>query len=159
MDPQKRAYLEQSTSFKTMAKISKVMDNYYVDPIAGFALPEVGDILTQFLSLPSLYFALVKLQSFPLTLAVAYNMTLDVLIGLFPVIGDVADVFFKSYSKNYRMIQGFMDDDPNVIEDVNSKAVMMGLMTLVLILAIYLLYSINQWWINGVVELFGYILG
>lgn len=158
MDPQRRAYLEQSTSYKTMAKIAKVMDEYYVDPIAGFALPEVGDIITQFLSLPSLYFAFVKLQSIPLTLAVAYNMTLDVLIGLFPVIGDLADVFFKSYGKNYRMIQAFMADDPNAIEEVNNKSVMMGLLTVILVLVVYLVYSMHQWLFDGMGNLLGWFL-
>ena len=49
---EKREKLEQDPVYAACAKISKVMDQYYLDPIIGFIAPGAGDFLGTILAIP-----------------------------------------------------------------------------------------------------------
>lgn len=154
---QKRQALETDSSYRMVKGIATVMDKYFLDPIIGFFLPAFGDILTSVMTLPYIMVALFKVRSIPLTLAIIYNMLVDMLIGLIPFwIGDILDAFNRSYVKNYRLIVGFVEDDKEVIHEVNRKAVFTGICILVFCLLIYWLTKLviylttSVWeWIQG----------
>lgn len=134
----RRMEIEMSSSYRMVQGIAKFMDKYLLDPIIGFFVPGIGDILSSVLVLPFIHVSLFKIKSVPLTLAVIYNVLIDVLIGLIPFyIGDIIDVFNRAYLKNARLITGFVEDDKEVISEVNRKAVWMGFMILVLCVLIY----------------------
>ena len=121
-------------------RIAKWMDSYYLDAVLGLLLEGVGDFLTQLLTLPYIYVSAVKIRSLPLTLAVIYNALRDLAIGLIPFyVGDVLDVFNKSYIRNFKLIAGFVDGDRSVISEVNRKAVRMGMLIVALCVLIYFL--------------------
>lgn len=121
-------------------RIAKWMDRYYLDAVLGLLLEGVGDFLTQLLTLPYIYVSAVKIRSLPLTLAVIYNALRDLAIGLIPFyVGDVLDVFNKSYIRNFKLIAGFVDGDRSVISEVNRKAVRMGVLIVALCVLIYFL--------------------
>lgn len=134
-----RKEIEASRTYKFTKRIAKWMDRYYIDPIIGLFLPAYGDAITALLNLPYLYISTFKVRSFPLTLAIIYNTLLDVLIGLIPVLGDLFDVFNKSYTKNSRLLTGFVEGDRTIIREVNRKALIIGGLCLLLGLLIYLL--------------------
>lgn len=115
------------------------MDRYYIDPIVGFFLPAYGDVVSALLNLPFLYLSMLKLRSIPLTLAIIYNMLFDILVGLIPILGDFFDVFNKSYTKNSRLLHGFIENDQKIIGEINRKAIWLGILCLILCLLIYLL--------------------
>lgn len=115
------------------------MDRYYIDPIVGFFLPAYGDVVSALLNLPFLYLSMLKLRSIPLTLAIIYNMLFDILVGLIPILGDFFDVFNKSYTKNSRLLHGFIENDQKIIGEINRKALIIGALCLLLVLLIYLL--------------------
>lgn len=154
---QKRQELETDSSYRMVKGIATVMDKFFLDPIIGFFLPAFGDILTSVMTLPYIMVALFKVRSIPLTLAIIYNMLVDMLIGLIPFwIGDILDAFNRSYVKNYRLIVGFVEDDKEVIHEVNRKAVFTGICILVFCLLIYWLTKLviylttSVWeWIQG----------
>lgn len=134
----RRMEIEMSSSYRMVQGIAKFMDKYLLDPIIGFFVPGIGDILSSVLVLPFIHVSLFKIKSVPLTLAVIYNVLIDVLIGLIPFyIGDIIDVFNRAYLKNARLITGFVEDDKEVISEVNRKATWMGFMILVLCVLIY----------------------
>lgn len=139
-----RQQLEHSTSYSLAKEMAKYMDNYYLDPVIGFVLPMgIGDFLTQTLALPYLYISAVKIGSWKLSLAVIYNMLVDVLLGAIPFfIGDVLDVFNKSYKRNFDLIEGYIDGDPVVIETVDKNAVTVLVLIIVLIVLIYALWTV-----------------
>lgn len=115
------------------------MDRYYIDPIVGFFLPAYGDVVSALLNLPFLYLSMLKLRSIPLTLAIIYNMLFDILVGLIPILGDFFDVFNKSYTKNSRLLHGFIENDQKIIGEINRKTLIIGVLCLLLVLLIYLL--------------------
>ena len=132
--------IKSSRSYRLAERIAKWMDSYYLDAVLGLLLEGVGDFLTQLLTLPYIYVSAVKIRSLPLTLAVIYNALRDLAIGLIPFyVGDVLDVFNKSYIRNFKLIAGFVDGDRSVISEVNRKAVRMGVLIVALCVLIYFL--------------------
>ena len=131
--------VETSRTYRLTKRIARWMDRYYLDPIIGFFLPAYGDVVTALLNLPYLYISILKLRSIPLTLAIIYNLLLDVCVGLIPILGDLFDVFNKSYTKNSRLLTGFVEGDRTIIREVNRKALIIGALCLLLVLFIYLL--------------------
>ncbi len=89
------------------------------------------------MTLPFLTVSLFKIKSIPLTLAILYNMLVDMMLGIIPLwIGDLLDIFSRSYVKNYRLV-GFVEGDKEVIQEVNRKAVLTAVGILVLSVIIY----------------------
>ena len=74
------------------------------DPVIGL-VPWIGDVLTAVFS-----FAII-LQAHHLRvprvvqLRMVINVAIDVLVGVIPFIGDVADVFWKSNRKNFALLE------------------------------------------------------
>ena len=92
------------------------------------------------LTLPYIYVSAVKIRSVPLTLAVIYNALCDIAMGLIPFyVGDVIDVFNKSFVRNFKLIVGFVEGDKKVISEINRKAVRMAVLIVMLCVIIYFL--------------------
>ena len=135
-----RQKLETEWSYKMVKGVSFLMDKCFADAVLGLFLPGVGDFLTIVLSFPFLSVALFKIKSIPLFLAILYNIVLDCFIGLTPIVGDILDVFYRSYVKNYRLIVGFVEDDAEVIDEVRRSAWKSAIMILLLGVACFFLY-------------------
>lgn len=134
----KREALMSTTSYRIMDKTAKYMDKYFLDPIIGLIPGGVGDVLSSFLAIPFIYFALVQVKSIPLTLAVICNVLKDALLGSIPFfIGDIIDVFNRSYVANLRLITGYVNDDKTVIHEVNRKATWSAIFIVILCVLIY----------------------
>ena len=134
----KRDALMSTTSYRIMDKTAKDMDKYFLDPIIGLIPGGVGDVLSSFLAIPFIYFALVQVKSIPLTLAVICNVLKDALLGSIPFfIGDIIDVFNRSYVANLRLITGYVNDDKGVIHEVNRKATWSAIFIVILCVLIY----------------------
>lgn len=139
----KRQQVVSMPSYRLMVKTSTYMDKYFLDPILGFILPAgVGDALSSLFAFPFVYYSLCVVKSIPLTLAVIYNILMDVLIGAIPFcIGDLLDVFKRSYIENLRLITGYIEDDKEIINKVNKKAFWTAVFIAVICWLIYLVIS------------------
>ena len=137
----KRQELLQSTSYSLSEGVATLMDRYFLDAIIGL-IPGVGDILSSVFVMPQLYLCIFKIRSIALTLAVVLNILIDAAIGLIPFwIGNICDVFNRAYVKNMRLINGFVQDDKAIIEEVNQKATITAVLILIFIGIIYCLIS------------------
>ena len=153
----RKEQLKQTKSFKVIKKSADIMDRYYLDGIIGLLPQGVGDILSAVLALPFVYFSAFHVRSFPLTLAVIYNIMVDIMLGLFPFfIGNLIDFFNKSFVQNTRMITGFVENDAKVIGEVNGKALRTGLLIIVLLIAIILLIWLLIWLASSIGTLFSH---
>lgn len=134
----KRMQWENDPLYRLIRTIKNVMDRYYLDPLIGLLFPTAGDIFSSAMTLPFLTVSLFKIKSIPLTLAILYNMLVDMMLGIIPLwIGDLLDIFSRSYAKNYRLIVGFVEGDKEVIQEVNRKALLTAVGILVLCVIIY----------------------
>ena len=139
----KRQQMMSMPSYRLMVKTSTYMDKYFLDPILGFILPAgIGDALSSVFAFPFVYYSLCVVKSIPLTLAVIYNILMDVLIGAIPFyIGDVLDVFKRSYVENLRLVTGYIEDDKEIINKVNKKAFWTAVFIVVLCWLVYVVIS------------------
>lgn len=143
---------ENDPLYRLIRTIKNVMDRYYLDPLIGLFFPTAGDIFSSAMMLPFLTMSLFKINSLPLTLAILYNMLMDMMLGIIPLwIGDLLDIFNRSYSKNYRLIVGFVEGDQKVIQEVNRKAVLTTVGILALCFIIYwltkaVIYLTSELW-------------
>ena len=138
----KREQMMNRSSYRMMVKTAKYMDKYYLDPLIGLIPGGVGDTISSLLALPFIYYSLCVVKSIPLTLAVIYNILMDVLIGAIPFyIGDILDVFKHSYVENLKLITGYIEDDKEIINKVNKKAFWTAVFIVVLCWLIYVVIS------------------
>ena len=152
----KRQELMETWSYRAMDKTTKVMDKWFLDPIIGLLPGGIGDTVSDFLTIPFLYFAIAKVKSIPLTLALICNMLIDTLIGAIPFwIGDVLDACNRSYVKNMRLITGFVNDDRKVIDEVNKKAVSSAIFIVLLCILIYFMIKAAIWFGHWATSLIG----
>ncbi len=143
----KRQELMEMASYRYMVTTAKYMDKYCIDPLLGFIPGGIGDTLSSIAAVPFVYFSLCKVKSIPLTLAVIYNILMDVLLGSIPFLGDIFDFFKRSYIANLKLITGYIEDDKEIINKVHKKAlwtavlivVLLGLICMVVALAIAVL--------------------
>lgn len=141
--------------------MTKAMDTYYVDPLLGFVVPSgIGDALTALLSVPYVYFSLFVVKSIPLTIAVVNNILRDTLIGLIPfLVGDVFDIFYRSYGKNMRLITGYINDDAKTVASIHRKvaisaAIMLVLLALI-VLMFWLAWTLGAWIYTSISHILG----
>lgn len=133
----KREEIKKSTSYKLVHYIAKWMDTFFLDPVIGLVMPGLGDVLTSVFAAPYLYLCLVKIRSIPLTLAIIYNILVDVLIGLFPYIGVIGDIFKRAFSKNASLIEGYVEGNKKIIQEIDRKAIGMSFLIVLLCILIY----------------------
>lgn len=152
----KRQELEESGTYQLVKTIKTVMDDWFLDPILGFIPGGIGDIISSLTVMPSLYLSIAKIRSIPLTLALIFNILCDICLGLIPFwIGNIVDVFYRSYRRNYRLIVGFVNDDKEIIKEVNRKALVTGILIVALIVAICLLISLAINLVSGMFDFIG----
>ena len=149
---QRKKHIPQTGAYSLSNGIAKYLDGYHLDPIIGF-VPVFGDVSPFVFSLPSIYLALVHIKSIPLALSMIFNVLVDIVIGLIPFyIGNIADFFVKAYKRNMNLVEGYLNDDKEVIKEVNSKAVITAILIIIFCLIIYWLISVLQSlteWIGG----------
>lgn len=145
-DMERKQKLKETASFKISKKIAKYWDQWYLDPIIGFIAPGAGDVISSLFAIPAFWMSAVKLRSVPLTLAIIYNVLIDAVIGIFPfILADIIDAANKANSKNLKLIEGFVDNDAIIIREVNRKAIMTGIMIVVLCVLIgVIMYFMTQ---------------
>lgn len=118
---EKKKELLETPVFQTMTTIRTVMDKFMIDPIIGFVAPAAGDIISAICALPFIYFSLFKVKSIRLALACIFNTVVDMAIGLIPILGDIFDLFHRSYKKNLDMIVGYVNNEDKAIHDANTR--------------------------------------
>ena len=133
----KREQMMNRSSYRMMVKTAKYMDKYYLDPLIGLIPGGVGDTISSLVALPFIYNSLCVVKSIPLTLAVIYNILIDVMFGAIPVIGNLFDIFKRSYVDNLKLITGYIEDDKEIINKVRKKAFATALLIAVVCFLIY----------------------
>lgn len=153
-EARKQAVLN-STSYRIIDTTARFLDRYFIDPILGLIFPGLADLLTSILVLPFVYYSLFILRSIPLTLAIIANTLKDVVIGMIPFfIGDILDVFKKSYIENLDLINGYINDDKKIISEINRKAILSGIVIIVLCIIIYYIFKFVLWSTGEIIDIF-----
>ena len=128
--------LKGSRVYRVLQRVTRVMDDYFLDAAVGLIPGGIGDALTTAVSMVFVYVGAVVLRSPALSVALLNNVFRDLLIGLIPFyIGDVLDVFHCSNKQNMRLIEGYVTGDEEVVHEVNTR-VWQGVAAIVLSIAL-----------------------
>lgn len=105
--PQAAAPARTSTevAVRRAEKLARLMDDAYLDPLVGLALPGAGDIITL---VPSLYIVFVGWRNGVPKVVLArmlLNLALDTLAGSVPVVGDLFDAGYKANKRNAALLR------------------------------------------------------
>ncbi len=103
--PSKAKGYSSEVAIRRAEKLAKLMDDAYLDPLIGLALPGAGDLITL---VPSLYILLVGWRSGVPKVVLArmlLNLTLDTLAGSVPVVGDLFDLGYKANKRNAALLR------------------------------------------------------
>ena len=84
--------------------LARVMDDYYLDPILGFVLPGIGDVIGSLIGVYIVIVAVRRGLSPVLIARMLINLALDAAIGALPILGDLADVAFKANDLNVALL-------------------------------------------------------
>ena len=81
-----------------------------LDPILGL-IPGIGDIITMGFALYLIWIGRQIGLPPRLIRKMAGNIMVDLVLGFFPVAGDIADVFYRSNEKNFKILEGYSRND------------------------------------------------
>ena len=87
------------------ATLVRWLDGRYLDPLIGLLLPELGDLLT---AVAGLYLVVVAVRRKTGAVVIArmlLNLGLDALMGAVPLIGDLADFFYRANTRNLALLR------------------------------------------------------
>ena len=143
---EKKAIVRNSRLYRSMQNVTEWMDRYYLDGVAGLIPGGIGDIVSALFATVHVYFSAFRLRSLPLTLAILNNTLRDVFLGLLPFfVGDFIDFFHKANKRNMALIDGFLNDDQTIIDEVNRKATQSLVILIGLVVAIILIIYALVW--------------
>lgn len=145
-----------SRFYRTLQRIARWMDTYYLDPILGFLLPAgLGDFASALMALPFIVFSLFVAKSIPLTLAIINHTLWDIFIGLIPFfVGDVLDVFSRPYRRNLQLIEGYLAGDKSTIRHLQKHVAITLFAILLCCTLIYFMLKAVLWFGNLIAVMF-----
>ena len=112
------------------------------DPIIGL-VPWVGDVLTALLSLAIVVQAHRMRIPRIVQMRMLLNVAIDVGLGVVPLVGDVADVFWKSNAKNFALLERHAaEPQPAATGDWLFVIGMIGVMVIIAAIPLVVLYLI-----------------
>jgi hypothetical protein len=84
---------------------ARVFDRYGLDAVLGFVLPGVGDIAGSLLGLYIVAIAMRRRFPAAVVVRMLLNLGFDLVIGILPLVGDVADFVFRANERNLRLLE------------------------------------------------------
>jgi hypothetical protein len=81
------------------------MDGLHIDPLLGLVLPGAGDLVGAGLGLYPLVLAWRWGAPRPLLARMLLNLSVDLLTGAVPVLGDIWDFFFRANRRNLQLLR------------------------------------------------------
>lgn len=104
-------------------KISVLMDSRFeffgisfgLDFILGL-LPFWGNLATTFISLFTVVYSAFHGVSVIVLVRMLLNISVDMLITAIPVLGNLADVFWKANAKNYKILDNYLQNPKGTVK-------------------------------------------
>ncbi len=99
--------LPQTQPKPTIARIqtiSRWLDDRFLDPIIGFLLPGLGDLLPALFGLYVVFTAWRERVPAIVIARMLLNIAVDVALGLVPVVGDLIDIGYRAHQRNAKLL-------------------------------------------------------
>jgi hypothetical protein len=86
--------------------LARVLDHYLVDPLLGLVLPGAGDLIGSLLGLYLVAIAVRRRMSPVIVARMLLHLAFDAVLGVIPLIGDIADFAYKANERNLALLVG-----------------------------------------------------
>jgi hypothetical protein len=90
---------------QTAETLARWLDDRFLDPLLGFALPGLGDLLGSALGLYIVVVAWRRRLPLVTIARMLVNLGLDALVGVVPIAGDLFDFAWKANRRNVRLLR------------------------------------------------------
>ena len=90
---------------KRIRTLSRVLDQYFVDPIVGLIIPGGGDVLGSLLGVYTVMVAARRKVSPVIIARMLMNLAGDAVLGFIPFLGDIFDFGFKANMRNVKLLE------------------------------------------------------
>lgn len=118
-----------------------------IDPIINL-FPVVGD-MTGFLISAGMLFAVARNgASSKVVVLMSINILIDSIIGPIPVIGNIFDFYFKSNTRNLRLMQEYFVEGKHQGSGKNTIIIALIVVLVILALLVYGLIKVSEWVIS-----------
>ena len=87
------------------ATLARWLDGRFLDPLLGFLVPGLGDLLGSALGLYPVLLAWRRRAPKVLLARMMLNLAADAAGGAIPIIGDVWDFLFRAHARNYELLR------------------------------------------------------
>ena len=115
-----------------------------IDPIINL-FPLVGD-MTGFLISAGMLLAMARNgASSKVVVLMSINILVDSVIGPIPVIGNIFDFYFKSNTRNLRLMQEYFVEGKHQGSGKNTIIIALIVLVLILALLVYGLIKVSEW--------------
>lgn len=85
--------------------LARILDDDFVDPILGFLLPGLGDLIGSLIGLYVVSIAIRRRLPRIVIARMLMNLAIDAALGIVPLVGDAADVAFKANRRNVDLLE------------------------------------------------------
>jgi hypothetical protein len=85
--------------------LARWTDDRFLDPLVGFLLPGVGDVVGAALGLYVVGVAFRRRLPLVTVARMLVNLGVDALVGVVPILGDLFDVAWKANKRNVRLLR------------------------------------------------------
>lgn len=86
-------------------RIARWTDRAMLDPIAGFLVPGLGDVLGAGVGLFIVFVAVQKKLPAVVVARMLVNLGIDTAVGMIPLVGDIFDFAFRANQKNVALLR------------------------------------------------------
>lgn len=138
-----------SREIERIRVITRWLDDRYLDPIVGFLLPGLGDIVPMTFGLYVIVTA-ARRRVPPVVLArMMLNIGIDALAGVVPILGDVFDAAFKAHKRNAELLVRRYDQPRGTAGDWlmvgASLLFLLAALALPIVVVLWVAGSIRDW--------------
>ena len=145
--------MQDDPALKAAEKVARVMDGWYVDPILGIVAPWAGDVIGAGLGIYPVLLAWRRGAPKALLARMLLNLSVDLVSGAVPVLGDIWDFFFKAHRRNLELLRSRMGDGEirrdrregarDTLVVVGAAAVFLGALALPIVLLVAALRALG----------------
>jgi hypothetical protein len=113
-------------------RVARLMDGLHLDPILGLVAPWAGDLVGAGMGLYPLVLAWRRGAPASLIARMLLNLTVDLVSGAVPVVGDVFDFFFRAHRRNLHLLRARWQPGEVIRSSGRDALVVAGALTLFL---------------------------
>lgn len=106
--------------------IARVMDGLHLDPVIGLLAPGAGDVIGAGLGIYPVWLAWRHGAPGRLIARMLLNLSVDLVAGAVPVLGDVWDFFFRAHRRNAALLRARLAEGGEIVAAPRDGLVVAG---------------------------------